>query len=480
MKSKTKISKKLNLFQLIGITMAFFGTVRSVPTLSINGWSQVSYLILAGVLFAIPIALIAAELATAYPKEGGPQVWVKEAFGERFGFVTSWLLWVQMFFGMVMIASTIGVMLAYAINVPSLAQNSLFIFACIIIGYWLVTLLNLKFDMVKLVGKWGAWVGVYIPFILLVVLGIAYFVKFGINPQGYLGGAFHAGRLLPDFHSSGTLTYFSGIVFIFAGIEISSVHANNIDNPKKNYPIAIIATLIIIIILNLITGLTIANVVPKGTIELSNIIQPFILYCNAFGIPIIFAYLVAAMIAIGVLAQLSAWVLGPSKSMIKVAEEGQLPPIFQKRTKSGIPITFVLVQAVVISIIGFAYVIIPNVNTAFLVITITTTILYCLAYVLMVAAVIKLRYLKPNIERPFKLGNNKVLWVVAILAFIGIGLTIIASLIPPSILTKGEGTPYVLFQVIASAVFFFIPFVIYKFKKESWKKIDTDEEDKVA
>ena len=101
--------KKLTLFQLIGITMAFFGSIRSVPTLAINGWTEVTYLVLAVVIFAIPIALIAAELATGWPEEGGPQVWVREALGERWSFVTSWLLWIQMITGMTMVGTTTGV-----------------------------------------------------------------------------------------------------------------------------------------------------------------------------------------------------------------------------------------------------------------------------------------------------------------------------------------------------------------------------------
>ena len=460
-------SKKLSLVQLIGITMAFFGTVRSVPTLAATGWTQISYLIAAVVLFAIPIALIAAELATAYPKEGGPQVWVKEAFGERFGFVTSWLLWVQMFFGMVMIASTIGVMLGYGVGSPKLAQNNIFVFICILVGYWLVTLLNMKFDMVKVVGNWGAIIGVYIPFILLIILGIAYLAKVGINPNGYLAGGFSASKVLPNFHEGGTLNLFSAIIFIFAGIEISSVHANNIDNPKKNYPVAIIITLVIIIILNLVTGLTMANAVPNGKMEFSNILQPFSIYFKALGIPMIFTNIIGWMIAIGILAQLSAWVLGPSKAMIKVAEEGLLPKVFQKRTKKGIPVTFVLIQAIVISLLGFIYVIVPNVNTAFVMITITTTIIYCLAYILMIFAIIKLRYSKPDLERPFKLGGKGTMWFVAILALIGVFLTIIASLIP----LKGiNPLGYIAFQVIASAAMFIIPLIIYACKKPSWKK----------
>ncbi|MGV3025038.1 tyrosine-tyramine antiporter [Clostridium thermobutyricum] len=465
-------TKKLSLVQLVGITMAFFGTVRSVPTLAATGWSQISYLIAAVILFAIPIALIAAELATAYPKEGGPQVWVKEAFGERFGFVTSWLLWVQMFFGMVMIASTIGVMLGYGVGSPKLAQNNIFVFICILVGYWLVTLLNMKFDMVKVVGNWGAIIGVYIPFILLIILGIAYLAKVGINPNGYLAGGFSASKVLPNFHEGGTLNLFSAIIFIFAGIEISSVHANNIDNPKKNYPVAIIITLVIIIILNLVTGLTMANAVPNGKMEFSNILQPFSIYFKALGIPMIFTNIIGWMIAIGILAQLSAWVLGPSKAMIAVAEEGLLPRVFQKRNKRGVPVTFVLIQAIVISLIAFVYVIVPNVNTAFLIITITTTIIYCLAYILMIFAIIKLRYSKPELDRPFKLGGMGTMWFVSILALIGVTLTIIASLIPPTAVGPGHGGAYIAFQVIASLVVFIIPLIIYACKKPSWKKED--------
>ncbi|MHA4180798.1 amino acid permease, partial [Bacillus cereus] len=74
-------TKKLTLFGLIGITMAFFGTVRSVPTLSITGWTQIFYMLIAAIVFALPIALMSAELSTGFPEEGGPQVWVRNALG---------------------------------------------------------------------------------------------------------------------------------------------------------------------------------------------------------------------------------------------------------------------------------------------------------------------------------------------------------------------------------------------------------------
>lgn len=462
--------KKLTLFQLIGITMAFFGTVRSVPTLAINGWTQIFYLVGAVIVFAIPISLIAAELATGWPEEGGPHVWVKAALGERWGFVTSWLLWVQMFFGMVMVASTVGVLLGYVVGNDALSKNNVFIFIVILISYWGVTLLNLKFDMVKIVGNWGAIIGVYIPFIALVVLGVAYLCKNGIQADSYLG-TFSTSKLIPNFHDFGSLTYFSGIIFIFAGVEISSVHANNIENPKKNYPVAVISSVILLVIFNLIAGLTVSNAIPSGQMELANITQPFVIFCEGLGIPSIFNNIISAMIAIGVLVQLSAWVLGPSKAMIKVAEEGNLPPVFQKRTSNGVPITFVLIQAIVISLISITYLVTSDVNSAFFMITVTTTILYCVVYILIAVSAIVLRYKAPNVERPFRLGSgNGLMWIVALLALFGVAITVIVSLIPPSILPKDQHAGYIAFQVIGTIVSIIIPLIIFKCKKPEWIK----------
>ena len=470
-------TKKLTLFGLIGITMAFFGTVRSVPTLSITGWTQIFYMLIAAIVFALPIALMSAELSTGFPEEGGPQVWVRNALGEKWGFVTSWLLWVQMFFGMVMVSSTVGVLLGYVIDKPELSSNNYFIFALILISYWGVTLLNLKVNILKVAGNWGAVIGVYIPFVILVVLGVIYMIKNGIQPNSYLGD-FKPSDLIPNLKDLGSLTYLSGIIFIFAGVEISSVHANNIENPKRNYPVAVIASVVLLVIFNIIAGLTVSNAVPRGQLELANITQPYLIFCEDLGIPSTFVNIISLMILIGVLVQLSAWVLGPSKSMIKVAEEGNLPKFFQKRTKKNIPITFVMIQAIVISLVSFLYVVVPDVNSAFLIITITTTILYCIVYALIAISAIRLRYNMPNVKRPFRLGSkgNGLMWFVSTFSMLGIVLTIVVSLIPPSILKPSQYTGYVIYQVVATVVMIGIALIINKCKKPEWKKEENKED----
>ncbi|MFB6467229.1 tyrosine-tyramine antiporter [Cytobacillus sp. Hz8] len=470
-------SKSLSLFGLIGITMAFFGTVRSVPTLAATGWTSIFYMFLASFLFALPITLLSAEFSTTFPVEGGPQVWVEKALGKKWGFVTSWLLWVQMFFGMVMVASTIGVLFGYVIGKPELASNNMFILATILICYWGITLLNIKFDMVKIAGNWGAVIGVYIPFLFLIGLGIAYMIKNGINPDGYLAD-FHFKDLWPDFSDLGSLTYLSGIMFIFTGVEISSVHVNKMENPRRNYPVGILFSVIAIIVLNLITGLTVADGVPNGKMELANITQPYLIFLKDFGLPTVLANIVSAMILIGVLTQLSAWVLGPSKSMLKVAQEGMLPPFFQKKTNRDIPITLVLIQAGVITVVSLAYLLIPNVSSAFLMITCTTTILYCIVYLLIGISAIRVRYTMPNIDRPFRVGNkgNGLMWVVAILSLASTLIAIAVSFIPPDIFKASQYPFYIGFQVVATLLMIGLALVIYKFKKPEWKISEVEEE----
>ena len=460
---------KLTFGQLVGISIAFYGSIRSVPTLAITGWQQIFFMVGAAILFAIPISYICAELATGWTEEGGPQVWVKEALGERCGFITSWLLWVQMFFGMVMVSSTVGVLLGYVIGRPDLAQNNMFIFIIIIVSYWAVTILNLKFNMDKIVGTIGSVVGIYIPFVALVGLGLWWTFKHGNVNLGPLNWK----TAIPSLDSIDKLSIFSGIIFIFAGLEIASVHANNIENPKKNYPKSVFLSMGLLIIFNLVAGLTESNTIPANKIQLSNITQPFEIYFNELGVPWL-TNAISGLILIGVLAQLSVWVLGPSKAMIKVAESGDLPPIFQKRTKRGVPITFVLIQAIVVSFVAILYVIIPDVNSSFFMILILTTILYCIVYLMIIVSGIRLKYTRPDVVRAFTIpGGNLGMWITGVLALIGVTITIIVSLIPPRGINHGV---YIAVQVIGTAACVITPIIIFSLRKPSWKKVEPEDE----
>lgn len=55
------------------------------------------------------------------------------------GFVVSWLLWVQMFPGMVMVASALAPLFGNIIDNVPLGLNSKFTLVVILVVYWIIT-----------------------------------------------------------------------------------------------------------------------------------------------------------------------------------------------------------------------------------------------------------------------------------------------------------------------------------------------------
>ncbi len=89
---KKNIPRSLSVFALAMINLAAIGSVKNWPVTAEYGFSSIFYLLLATLIFFIPVSLIARRLATGWPMTGGVFVWVKEAFGHRAGFLTIWLL----------------------------------------------------------------------------------------------------------------------------------------------------------------------------------------------------------------------------------------------------------------------------------------------------------------------------------------------------------------------------------------------------
>ena len=115
--------------------------LRNLPTLAKNGFSVVFLLILAAILFFIPIALTCAELASGWPKNGGIYAWVKEAYGERAGALAVWLEWIESVVWLPAVLTFIGSSVAFVIE-PALAENRSFMLSVMIAILWSGTCLN--------------------------------------------------------------------------------------------------------------------------------------------------------------------------------------------------------------------------------------------------------------------------------------------------------------------------------------------------
>ncbi|MFS0941659.1 tyrosine-tyramine antiporter [Enterococcus thailandicus] len=454
----------MGLGTFIGLTMALCATVRSIPTLAAVGWTLIFYSIFAVLFFAGPISMVSGELSTMLPQEGGPQLWVKTALGSKWGFVVAWLLWVQMFPGMVMVASTLGPLLGNTFGNVELGNNHWFVLACILVIYWVITLLNLKFDMAKVGGNIGVWLGVYIPVVIMFVLGLLAAFKVGLVSNGYLG-AFSWSKAFPDLEHVESLKYLAGITFIFVGIEMSSVYMPRLKDATKNYTKGVFIALIGLVLLNVINAMLVANVVPNGKMELANITQPILIDCQILGLPEVIGNIFSFMVFIGVLLQLSAWVTGPSKTIIQVAREGFLPPKFgfHKENKYGVSKNVVLTQSIVISLFALLYGVMDDVSAVFLTLTNATTVIYCIVYVLIAISLLEMRKEHPELNRPYRIGKsgNFFAWVVSCMLIFSIVVVVFATL---GTATMGDA----LLVTAIAVVMFVIPLIINHFKKDSW------------
>ena len=82
-----KSNKSISIFGICMFSIIAVDSIRALPINAAYGPALVSTLLLGGLLFLLPCALISAELASAWPQDGGLYVWVREAFGLKTAFV---------------------------------------------------------------------------------------------------------------------------------------------------------------------------------------------------------------------------------------------------------------------------------------------------------------------------------------------------------------------------------------------------------
>ncbi|WP_152887899.1 tyrosine-tyramine antiporter [Clostridium tarantellae] len=467
-----KNSKCYQIIKLIALNLSFYVSIRTIPTIAKAGLHSIFFIILSGILFAIPIALISAELATTWPEDIGPHIWVKLALGDKWSFITAWLLWIETFLGFIMICSGFATLISYSINLSYLGRNRIYIFTVILITIWIITIINLRSKVNEKAMSIAPILGIYLPYIIVISLGIWYAIKFGnINL-----GPITLKNLLPNLKSFSNASYFSAILYTFAGLEIASSHAADLDEPNKKYPKVIFFSILFLIVFNILGGLTEANSVPANDIQLASITQIFALYFNILNIPFA-TNILAFIIAFSVFIQLRSWTLRPSKILLKLADDGDLPYIFKKRSKTNLPITLILIQSIGISLLDFIYLIVRDVNIGFFSILILATIIYCIIYALLVISHLVLKYKFPNKKGAFSIPGGKFgIWFTTILALIGICLTMFFALIPCNIIPKNRHLNYLIFEISLTLISFFTPIILFRrrpFIIKAFKRICT-------
>jgi putative glutamate/gamma-aminobutyrate antiporter len=456
--------EKISPFILAMITIALLGTLRGLTFLAGYGIGSIFFYFISAFFFLIPIALISAELATAWPERGGIFLWIEKAFGDKWGFVATFLQWMESVIWYPTALSFIAVTFAYLID-PSLAENKYYVVSMVLIVFWGGTFINfrgLKFS--GWVSTFAVIFGTILPAIVMISLAIFWVVKG--NP---LAISFELKNLIPDFSNIQNVVFLAGSFLVFSGIEVSAVHVKDVEHPRKSYPRALFLAISVILAISIFGTLSIAIVIPKDEISLtSGVMQAFTSFFKSFNLMFLVPF-IAALISFGGLGQILSWIIGPSKSVLESARRGDLPPWFKKTNKHEIPINILIAQAVVVSVLSVVFLMMPSVSSSFWMLSVLAIQDYILMYVLLYLAAIKLRYKYPDVKRPYQVPGKK--WGIWVLSFIGL-FAIIAvffiSFIPPSNLLEESKIFFVSFLIIGIIFLVTIPLMIYHFKNK-WK-----------
>ncbi len=248
-----KLKRELTLLPLFGLIYFTVcgGAFGAEPMV---GWSGPGLALLLFVLtplfFSIPNMLMVREMQSMMPVEGGYYHWLKVAFGPFVGYMGGWMNWVVSWVDV----SIYPVLAAYYLGyfIPALREGAtiggVFVdstwlsFLVAVTLIWLVSALNVR--GARFSGLLTNWLGVImlLPLIALTVIGFMAWMKGGTTVQlPFLpGGA--------EVNFSNTIGALSTGIFVamwnFMGWELPAAAGDEIVNPKKTYPLAMVLVLV--------------------------------------------------------------------------------------------------------------------------------------------------------------------------------------------------------------------------------------------
>ena len=263
------------------------------------------------------------------------------------------------------------------------------------------------------------------------------------------------------------------------GVEASASHINELQNPQKNYPLAMILLVILAIALDAIGGFSVAAVIPQKELSLSaGVIQTFeslLLHFNRHLGWLV--KLIALMIAFGVMGEVSSWVVGPSRGMFAAAQRGLLPTFLRKHNKQGVPVPLIMIQGIIVSIWGAVLTFGGGGNNlSFLVAISLTVVIYLIGYLLFFLGYFVLLFKKKDLPRTYNVPGKTVgKTIIAGLGLIMSLLALFVSFFPPSSIPASEDRTYQVILLISFIVTLLLPFILYELHDKRGKEAQIDE-----
>jgi len=361
------------------------------------------------VVFFIPYGLMTAELGAAWPGEGGVYVWVREAFGPRWGSTVAWLYWINNAYWI----PSVYLIFAGTFEQIFLKTRSTWQEAGIAI---VLTWLTVGVGVVRLeVSKWlpnlGAVVKVLI-FLALGALGIGSLLS-GHRPAN----DFSLGSILPKWNDS--LAYLPVLLYNTFGFELMSSAGGEMRDAKRDVPRVILLSGGVIAVVYALGVAGILLAVPLGKLSIvTGTWDALAVLGGEWGAA---GKTGVLLLGIGFLyaciANIVTWSLGANRVAAVAAEEGVLPEALGRlHPRFRTPHVAFIVMGVVSTalLVGNALLSDSQSNVFWMTFKLSGLCLL-LCYLLVFPAFLVLRRREPDQPRPYRLpGGAASAWLASI------------------------------------------------------------------
>jgi amino acid transporter len=329
-------------------------------------------------LWSLPTALMIGELASALPAEGGFYIWVRRALGPFWGYQEGWLSLSASIFDMAIYPAIFVLYLGKFSPALTAGWNGYFwaLAVVVVCCAW-----NLR--GAPEVGEDSVWLFALLlaPFVIFVVLG--FWHGFAIHPKVQWSG---------PASESALSTAILVALWNYMGWDNASTVAQEVENPQRNYPRAMIASTVIV---------TVSYVLPLAAMALTGLsVDSFstgdwMTAATTIGGPLLGIAIVVGGCITGV-GMFNALVMSYTRLPMAMAEDGMLPRAFALRNGRGVPWLSVLMC-------GLAWAL--ALKLPFERLISIDLILYGTSLLLEFVALVVLRIREPKLARPFKAGN---------------------------------------------------------------------------
>ena len=376
--------------------------------------------------FFIPLAASVMELSSRHPEEGGIYVWTRTAFGDFTGFIAAWMYWMSNlpFFAGVLYFGAASVLIAFGSRGAGLNGNPLYYMG--FAAFWLNVIVVLNIRGVDS-GKWLnniCSIGSLLPLCLLMMMAAVSWMRFG--PATH----FTVASMTPHWTLDNAV-FWSGVFFAFGGVEAASAMGDEIQNPRKTMPWAILVGGSIVT-LGYIGG-TMALLVALPSDAVSGL-EGFVNGVRALSERLGMGWIlipVALLVGVNTVGSTAANLSSTSRLPFVAGIDHYLPPVFgsihPRYRTPWVAIGVYGLASVLVAILGQMG---TTVRGAYDVLVSMATISYFIPYLLLFATMIRLQSepAGPNVRRVP--GKKPVAYALGIVGFSATATTIVLSLIP--------------------------------------------------